>query len=122
MSIFIEQTIKNGFLITKLVPADLECVLLSLTIVNHKIPLLFTMLQKTTWMSKTLHTIIQLEKQTCFIKKLLQRQFENFNNRTVNQFIKNCQIAMHSAVVLAQKNLATSNRQSTSATKKTTLL
>ena len=72
MSIFIEQTIKNGFLITKLVPADFECVLLSLTVVNHKIPLLFMTLQEATWTSKMLHTIIQLEKQACFIKKLLQ--------------------------------------------------
>ena len=100
MSIFIEQTIKNGFLATGLMPVDFECVLSSLTVINHKIPSLFTTLQETIWTSETPHTIIQLEKQTHFIKEFLQCQFQNFNSRAVNQFIKNCQITMHSAVIL----------------------
>ena len=72
ISIFIEQIIKNGFLTTKFIPVDLEHMLLSLTIINHKISSPFTTLQEIIWTSKTPHTIIQLKKQTHFIKKLLQ--------------------------------------------------
>ena len=103
-SVFIEQTIKNEFLVTRFVPVDFDCVLLSFKVVNYKTPLLFMTLQEVTWMSKMLHTIIQLKKQACFIKEFLQHQFQSFSNRAVNQFIKNCQITMHSVVVLVQEN------------------
>ena len=103
-SVFIEQTIKNGFLATGLVPADPERVLSSLTVVNHKTPSPPTTPQEATWTSETPHTIIQLEKQARLIKELLQRQSQSPSSRAVNQLIKGCQIAMHSAVVLAQEN------------------
>ena len=74
-SVFIEQTIKNEFLVTRLMPADFERVLLLLRVINHKIPSPPTTLQEATWTSKTLHIIIQLKKQIHFIKELLQCQF-----------------------------------------------
>ena len=61
-SIFIKQIIKNGFLVTKFMPIDLEHMLLLRIIINYKILLLLTTLQEITWTSKTLYTIIQLKK------------------------------------------------------------
>ena len=72
MSVFVKQTIKNGFIITRFMPVDFEYMLLSLTIINYKIKLFFMTLQKIIWTSKMLHIIIQLKKQIYFIKELLQ--------------------------------------------------
>ena len=60
--VFIEQTIKNRFLVTRFVPADFRHRLLLLTIINHKILSFLTTLQEIIWILKTPHTILQLKK------------------------------------------------------------
>jgi hypothetical protein len=104
ISVFLKQTIRNGFLATGLMPADPQRVLSSLTVVNYRTPTPPTASHRETWTSETPRTIAQLEQQSCLLKELLQRQSQSPTSNALNQLIKGCQMAMHSAVILAHEN------------------
>ena len=57
------------------------------------------------WTSETPHTTAQLEQQARLVQDLLQRQSQSPASQAVGQLIKGCQMAMHSAAILAKDNL-----------------
>jgi hypothetical protein len=99
--------IQSSFAATGLVPYDPKRVLLKL----H--PQLKTPASPSSsheqwpWVPETPHNIAQLELQTKTIKEYLQRRTKRPptpTNHALNQLVKGCQIAMNSAVLLAEEN------------------
>ena len=103
-SVFNERTVQSGFQATGLVPANRQRVLSSLTVVNTRTPSPPTTPTIQTWTSETPHNINQLDQQARLLKDLLQRQSQS-PSQAVNQLIKGCQLAMHSAVIVAKENI-----------------
>ena len=68
-------------------------------------PILQEVLQP--WVLKTPHNITELEHQTKALRTLLRHYINSppsSTDQALNQLVKGCQLAMHSAVVLANKN------------------
>jgi DDE superfamily endonuclease len=103
-SVLLEQNIKSGFLATGLVPYDPQRVLSLLPICQTPSPPSTANDSAPHWTSETPRTVAQLEQQARLIKDLLQRQSQSPSSQAINQLIKGCQMAMHSAVLLATEN------------------
>ena len=56
------------------------------------------------WTLETPHTTTQLEQQARLIRDYVQRQPQSPTSQAINQLVKGCQMAMHSAVILAREN------------------
>lgn len=100
------DNIRSGFMATGLVPLDSEQVLSRLQI-TLRTPSPVPAPTNTQWQSKTPHTIVDLERQAALLKDLLKRRTQSPptpTDRAVNQLLKGCQMAMHSAVLLASEN------------------
>ena len=104
LSIFSDQNIKSGFLATGLMPCDPQRVLSSLTVTKTPSPPGTASGAAPLWTSETPHTTAQLEQQASLVQGLLQRQSQSPTTQAVKQIIKGCQMAMHSAAILAKEN------------------
>ena len=99
------RNIQSGFAAAGLVPPDPDQVLSKLQIrpcTPPKAPV-----QQTQWQPETPHNVAQLERQVKAIKDYLQRRSKSPPSPTdaaINQLVKGCQTAMHSAVLLADEN------------------
>lgn len=102
-TVLTEQNIQAGFRATGLVPFCPDRVLSSLTVVRTPSPPATAAAAEAAWTAETPRTIDQLEKQARLVKDLLQRPSQSPSSRAVKQLVKSCQIAMHSAVLLAQE-------------------
>jgi hypothetical protein len=63
--------------------------------------------QQQAWVAKTPHNINKVQLQTDLLKKYLKRGTQSPPLPTkiaLNQLVKGCQLAMHSAVLLAHEN------------------
>jgi hypothetical protein len=63
--------------------------------------------QQQAWVAQTLHNINQLHLQTDLLKQYLKRRTQSPPlpaEVALNQLVKSCQLAVHSAVLLAHKN------------------
>ena len=94
-------------------PYDPQRVLSSLTVTKTPSPPGTANGAAPSWTSETPHTTAQLEQQARLVRDLLQRQSQSPTSQAVNQLIKGCQTAMHSAVILAKENseLRTANQR-----------
>jgi len=105
---FTSNTIRNGFRATGLVPYDPERVLQKLnTQLRTPTPPPAIVAEESKWVPETPHNIKELELQTQVIKDYIKRRTKTPPSPTdiaLNQLVKGCQIAMHSAVLLAEEN------------------
>jgi hypothetical protein len=112
-----EANIKSGFRGTGLVPYDPSAVLSFLPIVYRTPSPLIPPLQPPQWTTETPHNVVELQQQTNLIKQYLKRRTQSPptpTERALDQLVKGCQMAMHSAVILAGQNqqlLAENQRQ-----------
>jgi DDE superfamily endonuclease/helix-turn-helix, Psq domain/Tc5 transposase DNA-binding domain len=97
--------IQSGFAATGLVPHDPERVLSKLrTQLKTPTPPSSSHAQASEpWQFKTPHDTAQLELQARAIKDDIQRALPTPTNRALSQIVKGCQLAMNSAVLLAEE-------------------
>jgi hypothetical protein len=93
-----EQNIKAGFQVTGLILYSPQRVLTSRTVVRTPSPLATTANSEVAWTAETPRTVAQLQQQA----RLVQSQ--NPSSQAIRQLVKGCQIAMHSATILAEEN------------------
>ena len=112
------DTVRNGFAATGLVLYDPDRVLLRLNtqLWTPTPPPLNSLTQQAPWVPETPHNILELKLQTKALKDYIQRRTASPPSTTdliLNQLVKACQMAMHSAVLLAEENkqLWTENRR-----------
>lgn len=103
-TVFTEQNIKAGFKAAGLIPHSPERILESLTVVRTPSPSEGVETETASWIAETPHTVAQLEQQARLIQDLLQRQSQSPSSRAIRQLVKGCQLAMHSATILAEEN------------------
>jgi hypothetical protein len=99
-----EQNIQAGFRATGLVPACLERVLSSLTVVRTPSPPGTAADAEVAWTAETPHTTAQLEHQARLIQDRLSRPSQSPTTSAIRQLIKGCQLAMNSATILTEEN------------------
>jgi hypothetical protein len=102
--VFTEQNIQSGFRATGLIPYSPERVLSSLTVVRTPSPLRTAAGSEPMWTAETPHTMTQLEQQARLVRDLLHRQSQSPTSLAISQLVKGCQLAMHSATILAEEN------------------
>ena len=98
------RNIQSGFAAAGLVPSDPDQVLSKLQIRPSTPP---EAPVQTQWQPETPHNVAQLEQQVKAIKDYLQCRSKSPPSPTdaaINQLVKGCQMAMHSAVLLADEN------------------
>jgi len=110
------RNIRSGFTAAGLVPYDPDRVLSLLqaqlqTPSPPKQPP-----QQQAWVAETPHNITELQNQTILLKQYLKRRTQSPPSPTelaLNQLVKGCQVAMHSAIFLAHENerLRTENQR-----------
>lgn len=108
------ENIRSGFRATGLVPIDPEQVLSRLHI-TFRTPSP-VVAETGPWQSETPHNLEQLQQQTTLLQNLLKRRSHSPPSPTeqaLRQLVKGCQMAMHSAVLLASENskLRTANER-----------
>jgi hypothetical protein len=118
-----KSNIRSGFAATGLVPYEPDRVLSHLHAQYHT-PSPKQLPQQPAWTSETPHNITQLQHQTTLLKQYLKRRTHSPPSPTdqaLDQLIKGCELAMHSAVILANKNeqLRSENKHQTKKRAKT---
>jgi hypothetical protein len=102
------NTVRSGFAATGLVPYDPERVLSKLNShLRTPTPPPPSSTKQAPWVPETPHNIQELELQAKAIGDFVQRRTAGSTSptdRAVQQLIKGCQMAMHSAVLLADEN------------------
>jgi hypothetical protein len=102
------NTVRSGFAATGLVPYDPERVLSKLnTQLRTPTPPPPSTTEHAPWVLETPHNIQELELQAKAIGDFVQRRTAGSSSPTdhaVRQLVKGCQLAMHSAVLLADEN------------------
>jgi len=101
-----ENNLRAGFAATGLVPYEPDRVLLLLN-TQYRTPSPQLLPQEQAWTSETPHNITQLQHQTTLLKQHLKRRTQSPPSPTdqaLNQLVKGCQLAMHSALILAHEN------------------
>jgi hypothetical protein len=106
---FKSETIKSGFAASGIVPYNPERVLekLNIQLKTPTPPGSQCSNSQSSWGLQTPRNTAQLQRQATTINSLLKRMPpspSNLTNRAVNQMIKGCELAMNSAVLLAQGN------------------
>src|SRR5580700_6264349 len=103
-----QSNIHSSFTATGVVPYDPERVLSKLnTQLRTPTPPLATALEQGPWIPETPHNTAQLELQSKAIKDYIKRRTRSPPSPTdlaLNQLVKGCQMAMNSAVLLAEEN------------------
>jgi len=111
------NTVRSGFAAAGLVPYDPEQVLSKL---NSYLQMLTSPppppIEQAPWVPEMPHNIQELESQAKAIGDFVQRRTAGSSSptdRAIRQLVKGCQIAMHSAVLLADENrkLRTANER-----------
>jgi hypothetical protein len=102
--VFLEKHIQAGFRATSLVPACPDRVLSSLTVVRTPSPPGTVADAEVAWTAETPHNIAQLEQHARYIEGRLGRPSQSPTTRAIRQLVKSCQLAMHSATILAEEN------------------
>lgn len=101
------NTVRSEFAATRLVLYDSERVLLKLnTQLRTPTPPLLT-IKQAPWVLETLYNIQELEFQAKAIGEFVQRRTAGSSSPTesaIQQLVKGCQMAIHSAVLLADEN------------------
>ena len=111
------NTVRSGFAATGLVPHDPERVLSKLnTQLRTPTPPLPLSTEQPHWAPETPHNIQELELQAKAIGEFVRRRTAGSTSptdRAIRQLVKGCQMAMHSAVLLADENkkLRTANER-----------
>ncbi|USP74405.1 uncharacterized protein yc1106_01679 [Curvularia clavata] len=107
-TIFTQQNIQSGFRATGLVPSCPDRVLSSLTVVRTPSPPQTTVDDNVTAQAaaqtETPHTVEQLQQQVRYLQERLRRQPESPTSIAIRQLAKSAQLAMQSAVILAEEN------------------
>lgn len=102
------NTVRSGFAATGLVPYEPERVLSKLnTQLRTPTPPLPPTAEQAPWVPETPHNIQELELQAKAIGDFVQRRTAGSSSptdRAIQQLVKGCQMAMHSAVLLADEN------------------
>jgi hypothetical protein len=105
---FKDSNIRNGFMATGLVPYNPQHVLSTLQIqFKTPTPPGTSHGSDSNWAPETPQNIIGLHRQSDTIKAMLKRRTKSPPTPTkqaLDQLIKGCQLAMHSAVILAREN------------------
>jgi hypothetical protein len=106
-----DETIRNGFKATGLVPYDPIQVLSKLNMITKTPtpPGSSHGSQSSHWTPKTPHNLRQLEHQTCTIEQHFRRRTMSSSSPTkqaLGQLVKGCHLAMHNAILLADENTA----------------
>jgi hypothetical protein len=105
----ITSHIQSGFVATGLVPYDPDRVLTKLHVtLRTPTPPVDNPQILSPWNPETPHNIRELERQTKTIKEYIRRRTQSPPSPTdiaLNQLVKGCQMAMHSAVLLSEENL-----------------
>jgi hypothetical protein len=109
------SNIRSGFAAAGLVPYDPTRVL-SLLHAQLRTPSPPRQLPQQAWVAETPHNITELQNQTVLLKQYLKRRTQSPPSPTevaLNQLVKGCQVAMHSALFLAHENekLRTENQR-----------
>src|SRR5580700_11897298 len=103
-----QSNIHSSFTATGVVPYDPERVLSKLnTQLRTPTPPLATALEQGPWIPETPHNTTQLELQSKAIKDYIKRRTKSPPSPTdyaLNQLVKGCQMAMNSAILLAEEN------------------
>lgn len=99
-----ESNIKSGFRATGLIPYNPKRVLSSLTVIKTPTPPRLSESVPTQWISETPHNAAELAQQATLLQGLVQRQSQSPTNQALRQLIKGCEMAMHSAAILAMEN------------------
>jgi hypothetical protein len=99
-----DQNIKSGFQATGLIPYCPERVLTCLTVVRTLSPLRTTTGKQDVWTAETPHTTDQLDHQARLLRLLLDCPSQSPTSQALTQLVKGCQLAMHSATMLAEEN------------------
>jgi hypothetical protein len=100
-----EQNIKAGFQATGLIPFSPERVLTCLTVVRTPSPPVTSVGESGPWTAETPRTTDQLQHQARLVRDLLRRQSQSPTSLAISQLVKGCQLAMHSATILAEENM-----------------
>jgi hypothetical protein len=110
---FKPSNIQSGFIATGLVPYNPQRVLSNLQVqfetptppgTNHS---MLNSMSNSNWVPETPQNIIGLQKQSDTIKAMLKRRTHSPPTPTkqaLDQLVRGCQLAMHSAVILAREN------------------
>ena len=106
-----EDTVRNGFKATGLVPYD-PIQVLSLLHMETKTPTPPGSSHgsySSSWTPKTPQTLRQFERQSRTVEKYLNRRttsLESLAKQVLGQLIKGCHLAIHNATLLADENIA----------------
>jgi hypothetical protein len=105
-----DTSIRNGFKATGLVPYNPDEVLTRLHAQLHTpTPPSTAHGSQSSWTPKTPRNIAQLERQTKKLKQYMKHHTQSppsSTDETLNQLVKGCQLAMHSAAILTKENMA----------------
>ncbi|EDN11036.1 conserved hypothetical protein [Histoplasma mississippiense (nom. inval.)] len=108
MQALTENNIKSSFRAAGLVPYNPEQVLSRLNTTMHTpTPPGTSHSSQASWATATPHNIHQLEQQTKKVKGYIKHRTQSPpspTDRALNQLVKGCQMAMHSAAILAAEN------------------
>ena len=103
-----QANISSSFAATRVLPYDPERVLAKLnTQLRTPTPPLTSAIEQGPWALETPHNTAELELQTKAIKDYLQRRTKSPPSPTeaaLNQLVKGCEMAMNSAILLAEEN------------------
>ncbi len=104
----VTKTIRSGFAAIGLVPYDPERVLskLNIQLQTPTPPPTITTIQQQ-WVPKTPHNPTDLELQAQAIREYIRRRTTTLPSPTdivLQQLVKGCQMAIHSATILAEEN------------------
>lgn len=104
---FHQNNIRSSFAATGLIPFKPDYVLEQLHVVLRTPTPPPQPFQQPLWIPETPHNIVELQHQTEAVKRLIRYRTQSPPSPTVgalNQLIKGCQLAMHSATLLAAEN------------------
>src|SRR5450432_3122130 len=102
-----QANISSSFAATRVLLYDLERVLTKLNTQLRTLTLLLARLELEPWALETLHNIVELELQSKAIKDYLKRRTKSppsLIEAISNQLVKGCEMAMNSAILLAEEN------------------
>jgi hypothetical protein len=107
-TVFTQQNIQAGFQATGLVPPCPDRVLSSLTVVRTPSPPQTTpgstIDNNAVTQTETPHTVAELQQQVRYLEERLRPQPESPTSVAIRQLAKSAQLAMQSAVILAEEN------------------
>src|SRR5450755_583609 len=103
-----QANISSSFAATRVLPYDLERVLAKLnTQLQTPTPPPASTIEQGPWAPETLHNTVELALQSKAIKDYIKHRTKSLPSPTepaLNQLVKGCEMAMNSAILLAEEN------------------